>query len=293
MSCIEVVPLSNAIGAEIRGLDLREALSDEAVRVVKQAWYDHVIILFRDQDLTYQQQRAFAENFGTLGRRHGDSGTLAEKAAGEGVMLITNVRENGKPIGTLPDGEMMFHSDTPYNKHPIKATMLYAIDVPSRGGETLFSNCYKAAGALPEDVKHRLAGRQARHIFDYEVRFKPDGGFDPARHPHSTHPVFRKHPETGRSSLFASELMTDTIIGLAEEESRELLDLMFTILRRDEFIHAHAWRPGDLLMWDNRCCNHARNDFPREERRLLRRLTLEDEHPVIMGDPPYSEGRAQ
>jgi taurine dioxygenase len=293
MPGIEIVPLSDALGAEIRGVNLQQGLTKETTRVVEQAWYDHLIILFRDQDLTYQQQRSFAENFGTLGKRHGDGGTAAEKAAGEGVMLISNIRENGKQIGTLPDGEMMFHSDTPYNEHPIKATMLYAIDIPSWGGETLFSNCYKAAEALPEDVIRRVSGRHARHIFDYEVRFKPESGFDPTSHPHAIHPVFRKHPESGRSSLFASELMTDTIIGLPDDESRELLELMFSVLRRNDFIHAHTWRPGDLLMWDNRCCNHARNDFPRDERRLLRRLTLEDEHPVLMGDPPYLEARAQ
>ena len=286
MPGIDIVPLSDAIGAEIRGLDLRKPLSNDDVRTVRQAWFDHVIVLFRDQDLSYRHQRDFAACFGEVARRGGDRGSAAEKAEGEGVMLISNIRENGKPIGTLPDGEMMFHSDTPYTENPLKATMLYALEVPSRGGETLFSNCYKVAEALPDDVKSRLAGREAMHVFDYQVTHRPDDGFDRSTLPHFAHPVFRKHPETGRTSLYVSELMTDEIIGLPEDESRALLDRLFSYQRRDEFIHAHAWRPGDLLMWDNRCCNHARNDFPSHQRRLLRRLTLREEHPVMMGEPP-------
>ena len=293
MSGIEIVPLSDAIGAEIRGLDLRNPLTDDAVRAVKQAWSDHLIVLFRNQDLTYEQQRAFATCFGDVAKRGGDRGSAAEKSVGEGVMLITNIREDGKPIGTLPDGDMMFHSDTPYTENPLKATMLYALEVPSWGGETLFSNCYKAAEALPEDVKCRLAGRSAMHVFDYQVTQKPDDGFDRSTLPHFAHPVFRKHPDTGRTSLYVSELMTAEIIGLPDQESRALLDQLFSTLRKDEFIHGHAWRPGDLLMWDNRCCNHARNDFPKDQRRLLRRLTLIEEHPVMMGEPPYREAAAQ
>ncbi|MBT5048628.1 MAG: TauD/TfdA family dioxygenase [Rhodospirillaceae bacterium] len=290
---IEIVPLSDAIGAEIRGLDLREPLSDEDFRSVEQAWFEHLIILFRDQDLSYDHQRNFAARFGEVAKRGGDRGSDAEKAEGEGVMLVTNIRENGKPIGTLPDGEMMFHSDTPYTENPLKATMLYALEVPSQGGETLFSNCYKAAASLTDPVKRRLAGRDAMHVFEYQVTETPEGGFDRTTLPHFAHPVFRKHPDTGRSSLYVSELMTDEIIGLPDEESRELLETLFAHLRKEEFIYEHAWRPGDLLMWDNRCCNHARNDFPRDERRLLRRLTLREDQPVMMGDPPYREAAAR
>ena len=283
---IEIIPLSSAIGAEIKGIDLRDPLSAEVQRVVEQAWFDHVIVLFRDQHLSYEQQRAFANYFGEVAKRGGDRGSPQEKAEGEGVMLISNIRQNGKPIGTLPDGEMMFHSDTPYTESPLKATMLYAIEIPSWGGETLFTNCYKAAEALPTAVKFRLNGRKAMHVFDYQVTQTPEAGFDRKLLPHFAHPVFRKHPESGRTSLYVSELMTDEIIGLPKEESRELLDYLFEHLRKKNFIYEHTWQRGDLLMWDNRCCNHARNDFPRNEKRLLRRLTIKEEHPVFMGDPP-------
>ena len=286
MSAIEIIPLSDAIGAEIRNVDLREPLTDAATHTIEQAWYDHVIVLFRDQDISLEQQKAFGENYGEIAIRVRDGTTRAEREMGENVMLISNIRENGEQIGKLPDGEMMFHSDTPYVENPQKATLLYAIEVPTKGGETLFSNSYKVAETLPEDVKRRIAGRKALQIYDYNTDDVPTGNFDRAQHPHFEHPIFRKHPETGRTSLYVSELMTDEIIGLPEGESRQLLQNLFEHQRRDEFVFAHAWRPGDLLMWDNRCSVHARNDFPSDQRRLLRRLTLNDEHPVLAGEPP-------
>lgn len=293
MSAIEIIPLSDAIGAEIRNVDLREPLTDAAVRTIEQAWYDHVIVLFRDQEITLEQQKSFAANFGEIAVRVREGTTRAEREMGENVMLISNIRENGEQIGKLPDGEMMFHSDTPYMENPQKATLLYAIEVPTKGGETLFSNSYKVAETLPEDVKRRIAGRKALQIYDYNTDDVPTGNFDRSKHPHFEHPIFRKHPETGRTSLYVSELMTDEIIGLPEDESRQLLQSLFAHQRRQEFVYAHAWRPGDLLMWDNRCSVHARNDFPGDQRRLLRRITLYDEQPVMMGEPPYREAAAQ
>ena len=293
MSEIEIIPLSDAIGAEIRNVDLREPLTYAAARTIEQAWYDHVIVLFRDQDISLEQQKAFGANYGEIAIRVRDGTTRAEREMGENVMLISNIRENGEQIGKLPDGEMMFHSDTPYVENPQKATLLYAIEVPTKGGETLFSNSYKVAETLPEDVKRRIAGRKALQIYDYNTDDVPTGNFDRSKHPHFEHPIFRKHPETGRTSLFVSELMTDGIIGLPEDESRQLLQILFGHQRKEEFVYAHAWRPGDMLMWDNRCSVHARNDFPGDQRRLLRRITLYDEHPVLMGEPPYREAAAQ
>ena len=274
MSDIAVVPLSNAIGAEIRGVDLREPLTADAARTIEQAWYDHVVIVLRDQDISLDQQKVFAANFGEIAIRQRTGATAAERALGDNVMLVSNIRENGEQIGKLPDGEMMFHSDTPYFENPQKATLLYAIEVPTEGGETLFSNSYKVAESLPEDIKQRIAGRKALQIYDYNTDNVPTGNFDRSQHPHFAHPIFRKHPETGRTSLFVSELMTDEIIGLPEKESRDILKALFDHQRKEEFVYAHAWRPGDLLMWDNRCSVHARNDFPGDQRRLLRRITL-------------------
>ena len=293
MGAVEIIPVPGVIGAEIRGVDLRAPLDDTVVEKIEQAWYDHLVILIRNQDITLDQQRLFASRFGEVGKRGSTSATALETKADPGLMLVTNVRENGKPIGTLPDGEMMFHSDTPYVEQPQKATLLYAIEVTSSGGHTLFSNCYAAAETLPDDLKRRLAGRKAMQVYDYGTTIKTQGKFNRATLPHFAHPVFRKHPVTGRTALFVSELMTEEIIGLPADESDEILKRLFAHQRNPEFIYEHEWRRGDLVMWDNRCTLHARTDFPRDQRRMLRRLTLDDEHPVLAGDPPMLRSAAE
>lgn len=290
MAGIEIKRLSDAIGAEVRGVDLSTELNAETVVAIKDAWHAHQIILFRDQEITNDQQRSFALKFGKLGTRLRPGAKPPEQDEyGPNVMLVSNIRKDGKPIGSLPDGEMMFHSDTPYFERPAKATILYAIEVTSWGGHTMFSNSYTAAETLPEDVKRRLAGRKAMQAYEYGVTMKEKDKYDRENFPYFAHPVFRKHPATGRSALYVSELMTEEIIGLPVKESDELLEFLFAHQRNRDFIYEHPWRPGDLIMWDNRCSVHARTDFPRDERRMLRRLTVEDEYPVLDGEPPYRE----
>jgi taurine dioxygenase len=290
MSKIEVNRLSDATGAEIRGVDLREALDEETVAAILDAWHEHQIILFRDQDISIEQQRVFAAKLGPIGTRSRPGPKPPEAAQyGPEVMLVSNIRKNGEPIGSLPDGEMMFHSDTPYFERPAKATILYAIEITSWGGHTLFSNSYTAAETLPEDVKRRLAGCKGMQVYEYGTCIKDKDKYDRENFPYFAHPIFRKHPATGKSALYVSELMTEEIVGLPVKESDELLEYLFQHQRNPEFIYEHPWVPGDLLMWDNRCSVHARTDFPREERRMLRRLTVEDESPVLEGEPPYRE----
>ena len=283
---MEIVPLTGAIGAEIRGLNLSQTLDEATAAEIEKAWYEHLVLLFRDQDLDLDAQTAFASCFGDIARHERPKEMRNEAAElGPNVMLVSNIRENGKPIGSLPDGEMMFHSDTPYREHPDKATVLYAMEVPSTGGNTIFANCYLAAETLPEDVKARLGGRKAIQIFEYGAVTK-DGKFDRENGRWWAQPVFRKHPVTGKTALYVSELMTEEIEGLPEEESRHILDFLFEHQAQKKFQYEHVWRPGDLVMWDNRCSIHARTDFPETERRKLRRLTIKDEHPVLMGEPP-------
>ena len=283
---MEIVPLSYAIGAEIRGVDLSNKPDDAIAAAIEQAWYDHIVLLFRDQDIDLNAHTAFAECFGEIARHERPKAIRNEAAElGPNVMLVSNIRENGKPIGSLPDGEMMFHSDTPYREHPDKATTLYAIEIPSHGGNTKFANCYQAAETLPDDIKAKLAGRKAVHVFEYGAVTK-DGKFDRDNGRWWAQPVFRKHPATGRTALYVSELMTEEIEGLPDDESREILDFLFAHQSQEKFQYEHVWRPGDLVMWDNRCSIHARTDFPETERRKLRRMTIKDEHPVMMGEPP-------
>jgi taurine dioxygenase len=194
-------------------------------------------------------------------------------------MLISNIREDGKPIGALPDGEMQFHTDQCHQERPAMASMLYAIEVPSSGGNTLFSNCYLAYETLPSDIRRRIDGRKALNAYDYDNSATRRGQLAEGV-PSYAHPVVRTHPATGRKALYVNRLMTVRIEGLPEAESEDLLELLFAHQERREFIYEHVWRPGDLLMWDNRCTLHARTDFSPAERRLMRRVTILGEKPV-------------
>jgi taurine dioxygenase len=273
---LPIRPLSPALGAEIIGIDLSEPLSDELFAKILQCWHDNVVVLFRDQHLSEADQVRFAERFGTLALSHTRRYTTANPA----VMLISNIRENGKQIGALPDGEMQFHSDQCYQEKPAMASMLYAIEVPSQGGNTLFANAYMAYETLPDDIKRRLDGRKAMHAYDYDNASMKRGTRIADGVPHFAHPLVRTHPATGRKALYVNRLMTIAIEGLPETESDELLNFLFEHQENPAFVYEHVWRVNDLLMWDNRCALHARTDFSNDERRLMRRVTVLGERPI-------------
>jgi taurine dioxygenase len=195
-------------------------------------------------------------------------------------MLISNIREDGKAIGALPDGEMQFHTDQCHQELPAKASMLYAIEIPRQGGNTLFANAYAAYATLPDDIKRRIEGRRALNAYDYDSAATIRGAEVPEGAPSYAHPVVRTHPATGRKALYINRLMTRRIEGLPAQESEELLNILFDHQEQPQFIYEHVWRPGDLVMWDNRCTLHARTDFSQGERRLLRRVTILGEKPI-------------
>ena len=278
---IEVVPLAPNIGAEIRGVDLRQALDQETIDAIRRAWLDHVVILIRDQHLRKDDQIRFSGQFGDIGElaRPKKFRTSGHDDMPDGMMLISNVRENGEPIGALPDGEMMFHHDMLHAEIPHAATLLYAVEIPSHGGNTLFASGYAAYDTLPEEVRAPLEGRKAFHHYNYGSVQKGDGKGTPA-FSDSVHPVFRTHSETGRKAIYVNRLMTEGIVDMPGDESGALLQRLFDHAERPEFIYEHVWCVGDLLMWDNRCSMHARTDFPAGERRLLWRTTIaSDERP--------------
>ena len=268
--------LSPALGAEIIGIDLREEMDDRLFTQIRDVWHENLVILLRDQQLAEEDQVRFAERFGPLAMIHTKQFVRNHPA----VMLISNIREDGKQIGALPDGEMQFHSDQCHQERPATGSLLYAIEIPSKGGDTLFSNGYKAYETLPDSVKWRIEGRKALNAYDYDTGATKREGEVSANAPSYAHPVVRTHPATGRKALYVNRLMTRRIEGLPAEESEELLDILFDHQERPEFIYGHAWRPGDILMWDNRCTLHARTDFSADERRLLRRVTILGEKPV-------------
>jgi taurine dioxygenase len=271
-----VRPLSPALGAEILGVDLAQEIDNRTFAQIRDAWHEHLVILLRDQELSEDDQVRFAEKFGPPAVIHTKQFVRNHPA----VMLISNIREDGKPIGALPNGEMHFHTDQCHQERPAMASMLYAIEVPRAGGNTLFANGYKAYETLPDALKLRIAGRKALNAYDYDTAAMKRGTRLADGVPSCVHPVVRTHPATGRKALYVNRLMTVRIEGLPADESDELLDKLFAHQERREFVYEHVWRPGDLLMWDNRCTLHARTDFSPDERRLMRRVTILGEKPV-------------
>lgn len=277
---IEVVKLGKACGAEIRGVDLKHPLSASAVERVQKAWDEHLVLVFRGQDVTQEDQLRFAANFGALGARKQAPDHLRDRTEGvlqldPKILLVSNIKLEGVPIGAFGDGDMWFHIDSGYTQRPYKYTFLYGVELPSRGGNTLFANMYKAYESVPEALKQKLAGRKALHIHEYKRTAKVDINTDISDSPHWFQPIFITHPRTGKKSLFVDRLMTARIEGVSAEESDDILAQLYDIGETPEFIYEHEWQVGDFVMWDNLALIHARTDFDRGERRLMRRCTVE------------------
>jgi taurine dioxygenase len=273
---VNAVPLSPAIGAEIIGVDLRAPLSDAQFGQILGAWHRNCVLLFRNQHLDMANQLRFAERFGELSKVVNNH---SHNSGHPSVMLVSNIRKDGKLIGGLPDGEMYFHSDQCYVERPIKGTTLYAIELPRQGGNTLFANMYLAYETLPAEAQQRIAGLKAMNVYDYANNPTMRGATIREGVPHYAHPVVRTHPDTGRKALFVNRLMTDHILDMPREESDELLAFLFDHQEQRRFVYEHVWSVGDLLLWDNRCSLHARTDFDPRERRLLRRVAIRGEKP--------------
>ncbi len=274
-------PLGPVVGALVQGIDLRRAIDGPAAESLRDAFARHSLLCVRGQRISASEQARFASVFGPVDDGHRvRSGAGGDGVRKRGVMLVSNIRRGGVPVGSLPDGEMQFHSDGAHRDVPYMATCLHAVRVPSRGGDTLFANLAAAYDALDDGVRERLSGLRVRNVYDYDGTFRDEtvdeDGPDSSS---ATHDLVRIHPVTGRRSLYLSRLMTRRVIGMDRAGSDALLETLFDHVERPEFVHAHRWAPGDVLIWDNRCLNHARTDFPAEEERLLRRYTLTEGPP--------------
>lgn len=273
-----ITPLPAPLGAEVTGIDLAAPLDRATADAIYAAWLDHIVLVFRDQALSKDQQVAFAAQFGTVGERATPKDRRNEDRNGyDGtIMMVTNQRdEKGNYVGSLQDGEMWFHHDMSYRPAPHKATLLHALELPSHGGNTRFANMYKAYESVPASLKRRLAGRKVLQAYNFTLteNVDPEQGLDGIQH--CWQPIFVKHPETGRTALYVSRLISALIEGMPRAESDAILAQLFDLAESPAVVYEHVWRKGDLTMWDNRCSIHARTDFPREELRRLRRCTVE------------------
>jgi taurine dioxygenase len=259
------------LGAQISGVDVG-AIDSRTREEILQALYRHQVLVLRLGDpIPDDVYVRFGRIFGELENPRIQS-PLASRPE---IMVVSNIRKNGQPQGRLPDGEMSFHFDMVHQKMPNKAGILHAVEVPTVGGDTLFANMYLAYETLPADMKKRLSGLTALNTYSYGSVKVGAKNLD-ADSPAAVHPVIRTIPETGKKALYVSRLMTDHIIGMPEDESQALLESLCGHYESEDFIYRHQWKPGDVLIWDNRCTAHARTDFSPEERRLLKRLTVID-----------------
>lgn len=263
-------PLPAPFGAEIDGLDARRPIAPDDARALRDAFARHHVLVLREQPLSEAQQAALAGCFGTveLARR---KAVLAERLE---TMLISNVKVGDVVVGRLPDGEVEWHFDKMYYPEPNLAAVLHAVELPDRGGETLFCDTSLVYAALPDAMKHRLEGLHVVSSYDYEAT-RPEDRKPNAEAPTAAHPLVRTLDD-GRKSIFAAPLMVDRIVELPPAESAALLAELYAGLGRPEYTYEHVWRTGDTVIWDNRCCAHKRNDFDPNQRRLLRRMSVAD-----------------
>lgn len=272
---IRVTSLSEALGAEINGVDLGRELGPDEFEAVNRAWLRHKVILFRGQDLGEDDQLHFAAMFGELQAVRSATHLIGEN---QFVMHVANRPVDGKP-GILPKGEMQFHADQCYYECPCRATLLHAMEVPRRGGHTLFLDTGKAYAALPDGEKARLDAWRVLNVYDYGGNPTVKGdGVDPEA-PRFVHPLVVQHPVTGERLLYANRLMSDRIEGLEEDESDRVLARLFDHAEQPRFIYEHVWTPGDLVMWDNLAVMHARTDFDPTGHRVLRRVAVKGPRP--------------
>lgn len=280
---LELKPLAPALGAEVVGVDLDAPMTEATFAAIYRAFLDHKLLLFRDQTLDPQRHVAFARRFGPV-----DVHVMNQyqKDALPELYCLSNVDENGRPNGKHPDkGTLAWHTDGSWRRVTGQATMLYAIEVPEVGGETWWACQYAAYDALSEEEKRRYAGMRAIHNLDFSRnRRHPEDPMSAAQRaaaPPVEHPVIRTHPETGRKCVYLGD-HAEAIVGLSFEESRRLIDALNDKATQEAWVYRHRWRPGDFIVWDNRCLLHRATEYDAAtQRRVVRRATINGEEPRL------------
>ena len=275
-------PLSPAGGVEILGADLSQAVPASFAELIRQALVDHHVVVVRGQALSKQQQYDFTLNFGEIEdhvARHSDSRY-------EIVHSVTNLDRDGNPTSALDTrGNYFWHTDKSYHAVPSLMTLLHAVELPPAGGDTQFANMVLAYRTLPEAMKQRIAGLRAIHSWAASrlaSGSRPATDAERAERPPVSHPIVRTHSETGEKALYLGTHAAGGVEGMDLDEGKALLAELLAHATQEEFIYTHHWRPGDLVMWDNRALLHralANYEMGRH-RRVLHRT-------VVRGGVPY------
>jgi len=271
---MEVKQLGPGFAAEISGVDLSAPLSDSDFETIKRIWLENKVAIFRDQTLSDDDLLRFTERFGPL-FVHVRS-QFNDKTR-PGIMLISNIKENGRDLGELGNGDLAWHSDQSYSAEPVFATLMYAIEIPAEGGGTWFCDTARAYENLPAAMKTRIAGLRQNFSIEVTVETQHVSLTEEQRQlkPPVTHPLVRTHPELGRKSLYLSPAHSTGLADLPVSEGAALLAELEDWANRPEFTYLHEWRIGDVVMWDNTSTMHRRDAFSADERRMLKRTGFE------------------
>jgi taurine dioxygenase len=300
---LEVVPLVAALGAEVRGLDLK-TLDDATFAAVHEAWLHHLLLVFRGQSLVAEDLVVLVRRFGTPVTSAGlHQRTLEGRAANRlynlppEITVVSNVRDRGESIGMLGDGEVAWHADFSFKERPTAARMLVAMEIPARelGGNTFFLNCYAAYDALPAALKRRVSGLTIKQadIVDTTMKLRPGASLDADIRtvPGPSHPVISTHPETGHNMIFLGRRHGAYVNGCSLEESEALLNELWAHCTQPRFWYEHKWSVGDVVVWDNRATLHRRDAFDPSSRRVLYAAQVEGHRPYEAPDalalPPH------
>ncbi len=275
---ISVTNLNAALGAKIAGIDLSRPVADADIRAIEHVWNERLVVVFHGQSLSDPQLIAFSKRFGELD-------PPAPNPYGEPFLkehpelnVISNVVENGKPIGNLGDGEAVWHADMTFIEVPPKAALLHALEVPPSGGNTYFANMFAAYESLPADLKKAAAGKVAVHDASMNSAGMLRKGYKQVTDVRETvgahHPLIRTEPRSGRKALFLGRRPNAYVLGLSVSDSDALLDALWAHATQPQFAMCHEWKVGDLLMWNNLSVLHRRDPFDPKSRRIMHRSQI-------------------
>lgn len=279
MSSMTITQLGFAAGAQVTGIDLRKPLSNEDQHRINEAWLEHIVLVFPEQDLTPEEQIAFSRRFGVLDNHESQAPSTLHPDHRE-ILVLTNKMVGGKKSGTYNSGRN-WHTDLSYTSRPAKGAILHCKEKPPVGGDTMWANLYLALETLTPPIRGLIETLEALHdvsmIRGIELRDPADVSEMKRRNPPIVHPVVRTHPETGRESLLVNQRIR-RFLGMSDEESQSLLAMLNAHATSPEFVYRHRWSLGDVVMWDNRCsCHVALGDFDQTKPRVMFRCSLEGE----------------
>ncbi|HAA91811.1 MAG TPA: taurine dioxygenase, partial [Rhodospirillaceae bacterium] len=279
MPSINVSPITDSFGAVLTGVDAKDLLDEAAFAGVEAALYNYGLIALKNQEMDHGTQIEVTRRFGETAIHAQTQYTVPEA---QEIYIFGNTLQ-----GSNPAGGRFWHSDQSYQTIPSGLGLMYAVEVPEEGGDTLFADMYAAYETLDADTKERIDGLTARHLWHKVKSPERIAELDeeqPKKLAGATHPVVRVHPKSGRKALFVSAGFTTHIEGMDEDESNELLDRLFAHQARDEFQYSHRWEVGDFVIWDHRCLIHAATYYNPEQRRTLYRTSVEGEPCVSVAE---------